>query len=94
MNSRSSESLLSDSIRAYWTDLGDESDDVIRLFFRTQVSGLHPSSMVQNNSDGSQVQGLDQLLDLVYATYQASKPLPPADSTDWTIEVNTIFLVS
>lgn len=51
------------------------TEDVIRLFFRSQVGNL------------------DKLLDLVFSTYGAATNGQP-DISDWTIEVNTIFLVS
>jgi nuclear pore complex protein Nup133 len=51
------------------------TEDVIRLFFRSQVNNL------------------DKLLDLVFSTFRAATNGQP-DISDWTIEVNTIFLVS
>jgi hypothetical protein len=52
------------------------TEDVIRLFFRTQVENL------------------DKLLENVFASYRAATTSQPGDLSDWTIEVNTIFLVS
>lgn len=39
------------------------------------------------------MQHLDELLELVFATYQATTNDERVEKTDWTIEVNTIFLV-
>lgn len=76
INSRSPQSLLSDSIRAYMTTLqATPTEDVIRLFFR------------------SQVENLDRLLDLVFSSFRAATTGQGGDLSDWTIEVNTIFLV-
>jgi len=51
------------------------TEDVIRLFFRSQVANL------------------DKLLELVFSTFRAATN-GQSDISDWTIEVNTIFLVS
>jgi hypothetical protein len=52
------------------------TEDVIRLFFRSQVMNL------------------DKLLDLVFSSFRAATSGQAGDISDWTIEVNTIFLVS
>jgi hypothetical protein len=37
---------------------------------------------------------LDKLLDLVFSSFRAATSGQAGDISDWTIEVNTIFLVS
>lgn len=70
------------------------SEDVIRLFFRTQVRCLVCLAWPRlESSDRSQVQNLDRLLEVVFSTYQAATVDLGTERSDWTIEVNTIFLV-
>jgi hypothetical protein len=71
-----------------------DRDDVVRTFFRTQVSTVCSAlASVQQLAD-NQVAHLDRLLETVFATFRAATSAPSANISEWVLEANKIFLVS